>query len=231
MDNLLKNVTIDWDWVKSHVTSRERLKEISESQTKEAIFKQLKNALVAAKSKACPKVSLAKENIAVFNPTSIELKCGVVLTSKELSSHIKGATDIYVFLVTIGKDLEEAASSSMGSGDHLLGYLLDRIGSFAVESLAKNAEETLRTSLAKEHLSVSMRFSPGYCDWHIEEQFKLAKIIDFSKAGITLTKNCMMIPKKSISAIVGIGSEKLFAEVTSPCTLCNMKTCDYRRRT
>jgi cobalamin-dependent methionine synthase I len=143
---------------------------------------------------------------------------------------MKGATEIYAFLVTIGKDVEDAATSCMDSGDHLLGYLLDRAGSFAVESLAKNTEDALRRALAPKDLSVSMRFSPGYCDWPVEEQFKLIKIIDFAKAGVTLTKSCVMIPKKSISAVVGIGPKELFAKAKSPCALCNMKVCDYRRK-
>jgi len=63
----------------------------------------------------------------------------------------------------------------------------------------------------------------------VEEQFKLARIIDFSKAGVTLSENCMMIPKKSISAIVGIGPKQLFSNIKSPCAVCNMKVCGYRR--
>ncbi|MFA6321420.1 MAG: vitamin B12 dependent-methionine synthase activation domain-containing protein [Candidatus Omnitrophota bacterium] len=230
MHNIAKNINIDWRWVVSHVSVREKLKDMTEGSTKEAILEQLEKALTIAKSKAAPSIIMTKKNIVHFNSLSFEVEGGVTLCSKELTSHIKGADAIYAFAATIGNDIEEAATSYMNSGDHLLGYLLDRIGSFAVESLAKNTEEALRSLMTQKHLSVSMRFSPGYCDWPIEEQFKLAKIIDFSKAGITLTKNCMMLPKKSISAVVGIGPERLFAKTISPCALCNMKTCDYRRR-
>jgi hypothetical protein len=230
MENLAKIISIDWKWVEAHLSARERLKEISEDSTKEAALSTLKEALDIAKSKAAPKISFAEKKIVEFRPGSFELEEGVTLSSRELSSHIKGANRILAFLVTIGRDVEEAATSYMNSGDHLLGYLLDRAGSFAVESLAKNTEEGLRRNLLLENLSVSMRFSPGYCDWPIEEQFKLALIIDFGNAGVTLTKSCMMIPKKSISAVVGIGPGGLFTKIKSPCILCNMKVCDYRRK-
>ncbi len=229
MDNLLKDIAVDWHWVESNISSKEKLGNISEGPTKKSILEQLKNALVIAGPEAKPAVSIAKDGIVNSGPASILLESGVSLSGKELSSHMKGASFIYAFLVTIGKGLEDAASAYMNSGDHLMGYLLDRLGSFAVESLAKNAEEILRQRLAAENLSVSMRFSPGYCDWPIEEQFKLAKIINFAEAGVTLTENCMMIPKKSITAIVGVGPEKLFAKVQSPCSVCNMKVCNYRR--
>jgi len=281
MDNLTKTVTIDWEWVRTHLSARERLEKIAEGSTKEAVLTHLKEALDIAESKAAPAIALVKKEIINFKPYSFEVEGGITLSGRELSSYmklpglkagvsicpepppslklwrdpapgstdggkipprlsavsrprfwgggIKGATHIYAFLVTIGKGVEEAATSLMNSGDHLLGYLLDRAGSFAVESMAKNMEDTLRRSLAPENLSVSMRFSPGYCDWPIEEQFKLAGIIDFAKAGVVLTENCVMIPKKSISAVVGIGPKVLFAKVKSPCAVCNMKVCDYRR--
>ena len=224
-----KSLEIDWKWVEAHTSTREKIGKIGDGPAKEAVLDHLKEALEIAKSKAAPAISIAKLRILKFNPDSLELGNGIILFTKELSSSLKGATHIYAFVVTIGKGLEEAASAYMDSGDHLLGYLLDRIGSFSVESLAEKVESDLRSDLAPEGLGVSMRFSPGYCDWRIEEQFKLAGIIDFAKAGITLTESCMMIPKKSISAVVGVGPKELFSKRISPCTVCNMKVCEYRR--
>ena len=229
MDNIINTATIDWEWVSSHLSTRERIEKIGAGAAKKAVLEHLKEALETAKSKAAPLIYSVKKEIVNFNPDSFRIEGDITFSGKELSGHIKGATHICAFLVTIGKDIEEAASSYMNSGDHLLGYLLDRAGSFAAESMAKNAEDGLRRALAPENLSVSMRFSPGYCDWPIEEQFKLTRILDFSKAGVTLSDNCMMIPKKSISAVVGIGPKELFSKVKSPCSLCNMKVCDYRR--
>lgn len=231
MDNLEKTVGIDWRWVEAHTSTGEKIEKIGEGSTKEAVLRHLKEAMEIAKSKAAPKISFVKKEILNFKPGSFELYGNITLTSKELSSYIKGATHIYAYLVTIGKDVEDAATFHMDSDDHLTGYLLDRIASFAVESMAKNMESALRSALAPEGLSVSMRFSPGYCDWPLEDQFKLAQVIDFSKAGVTLSETCMMIPKKSISAVVGIGPKELFSKLISPCTICNMKVCDYRRNT
>ncbi len=229
MDNLEKTIGIDWRWVEVHTSDIEKIEKIGEGSTREAVLSQLKEALEIAKAKAIPKASLAETNILNFKPDSLELDGGITFSTRDLPSHIKGSTRICAFLVTIGKGLEDAASSYMISGNHLLGYLLDRIGSFAVESLAENMESRLRCSLAPDNLGVSARFSPGYRDWPIEEQFKLAGIIDFAKAGVTLTENCMMSPKKSISAVVGIGPKELFSKIISTCAVCNVKVCDYRR--
>lgn len=229
MDSLIKNIAVDWEWVEKHLSARERIDKIGAGIARDEALKSLKAALDIARSKAAVRISLVKKAITGFHPESFELEGGIHLATKELARHMKGATHIYAFVTTVDGEIEEAATSYMNSGDHLLGYLLDRIGSFAVESLAKNIEESLRRELAAKDLSVSMRFSPGYCDWRLEEQFKLAQVIDFGKAGVTLTKNCMMVPKKSISAVVGIGPKGLFKDIKSPCAVCNMKVCDYRR--
>ena len=224
-----KTIEIDWKWVEAHTSAREKIEKIGDGLTREAVLDHLKEAIDIAKSKAAPAMSVAKLKILKFNPDFLELDNGITLVTKELSSSLKGATYIYAFLVTIGKDLEESASSCMNSGNHLLGYLLDRIGSFAVESLAETMESDLRSSLAPAGLGVSMRVSPGYCDWRIEEQFKLARTVDFAKAGVALNESCMMTPRKSISAVVGVGPKELFSKRISPCEICNMKVCDYRR--
>jgi cobalamin-dependent methionine synthase I len=132
-------------------------------------------------------------------------------------------------VVTIGDGMEKEASAFMAKKEPLYGYLLDRIGSLAVESLAEIFEEKLRGRQHASKRSCSMRLSPGYCDWPIEEQVIMAKALDFPKAGIRLTKKCMMIPRKSISAMVAMGPKGLFEKGRPQCLACDREDCDYRR--
>ena len=230
MDELINTITIDWDWVAASLARKERFDSAKDETVKKALGEFALKSIEISKNKAVPGIAIVKKDILSLEPGSIEIEKDIKFMTKELANHLKGASQIYIYVVTIGKSIENAATECMKSGDPLTGYLLDRTGSFAVESLAKNTEYAIRKALALQNLSVSMRFSPGYCDWPIEEQFKLAKLIDFQKAGVTLSENCMMIPKKSISAIVGIGPKELFTKIQSPCTVCNMKVCDYRRK-
>jgi len=202
--------SISWNWV------RERLIKLEKVPLN--MHTCLDECLDEARHLAKPKKLAIKKAVSAFRPES-----------PSLISCIKGATHIIVFLVTIGKKVEEKATYWMDKDEGLRGYLLDRIGSLAVESLAEQVEESLRAKYEPENLSVSMRFSPGYCDWPIEEQFKISKMLDFSKIGVILTKSCMMVPKKSISAIVAIGPKGTFSSKVSPCSICDRKDCDYRR--
>lgn len=205
------DMKIDWDWVKESLFKKERIVPGSP----DTVLDSADESIDRAKSLAAPKAIVMKK---IFTPSG-----------KLVSSYIKGTSDIYVFLVTIGPAVEEEASRLMKTGESLSGYLLDGVGSLAVESLAENLEDRLRKEYKIKGKSVSMRLSPGYCDWPVEEQTKLDAILDFSKIGVRLTENCMMIPRKSISGLLGIGPAGLFSKAKSQCNICNMKGCDYRR--
>ncbi len=219
------NIGIDWDWVKDILEKKERIPAGSQN----AIAKSLCNSIEAAKKLASPEIAAMKKMIMSFGESAINIVEGERLTGSTLASHLRGSTHVHLFIVTLGPAIENKASALMKKADSLSGYLLDRIGSFAVESLAENLERALRAEYESKGQSVSMRFSPGYCDWPIEEQVKLNALLDFSKAGVRLNKSCMMKPTKSISGVIGIGPRDLFFKKKSQCVICSMKSCAYRR--
>ena len=216
-----EDIEIDWDWVDSELSKIERIPPPGRIAAEDCI----KEAKTLARPKA---ISITKKIIDIV-PGSIEVEGSVVFPGGRLAAYIKGAKYLHLFLVTIGSGIEESASMWMSKGEFLYGYLLDRIGSLAVESLAEAMEKRLRAIHASNSESVSMRFSPGYCDWPLEEQFALAKVLDFSKAGVHLTEKCMMVPRKSISAMVAIGPGNLFSKTSPQCVVCDKADCDYRR--
>lgn len=216
------DIRIDWPWVRDELMKKERIGRGSAPHA--ALEKYCKEA----RRFAVPTVISVEKKIACPRPGAVRVSPSVTLHGARLQDALRGASHACIFLATIGDGLENAASSYMKAGDSLEGYILDRIGSFAVESLAEGFEDHLRKIYGAKKLSVSMRVSPGYCDWPVEEQSKLAKLLDFSRAGVRLTEACMMVPKKSISGLVGIGPEGLFSKTGSRCGMCDNKECTYR---
>jgi len=211
---------IDWISVKTELFDKEGIGKIKDPHQKGILSTCAEECLETAKKLARPKVISSIKSSDILK----ELSPG-----KKISAYIKGADRVCIFVATIGGRLETEASRLMGSGDHLRGYLLDRIGSFAVENTAEDFENSLRVKHAAKNASVSNRFSPGYCEWPTKEQKNLDKIVGFKKAGIKLTSNLMMIPKKSISGIMAIAPAKVFSKKRSQCSICDMKDCSYRR--
>ena len=222
-------IGVDWEWVKNELKARERIGANDDSDRGLAISKSLDECLTKAKSLSKPNYIRRVKKIALIGKDFIEIESGIRFSTGRIAQYIKDSSDIVIFLVTIGDEIEKIAGELTSGKEPLQGYLLDRIGSFAVESLAGSIEKKLRKDYSGLKKSVSKRYSPGYCDWPIEEQRILAKILDFSKIGVTLNESCMMQPKKSISAIVAIADKGVFTESGSNCEICERKDCLYRR--
>jgi hypothetical protein len=222
-------VGVDWPWVKEQVIKSEKINPDNKDEGTDNIRNSLDECMRKARSLALSKYIYTEKKIIRLDPDFIELEGGTKFNTSRIPSYIKGADRLVLLVVTIGDEIENEASFLTSGKDPLKGYLLDRIGSFAVESLADRLEKRLRKDYTLKKNSVSSRFSPGYCDWAIEEQFQMAKVIDFFSAGVMLTEGCMMIPKKSISAIVAVADEGVFKEFVSSCDVCDLKDCTYRR--
>jgi len=219
----------DWAWVEYELKARERINTDDKSERGTAIVKALNKSITRAKALLKPNYIQTIKKITSIGNNFIELEGGVRFSSGKISGYIKGASHLAIFLVTIGDGIENMASELTKDKEPLEGYLLDRTGSFAVESLAESIEKKIRRDYSILGKSISRRYSPGYCDWPIEEQRILAKILDFSKVGVSLNEACMMQPKKSISAIVAIADKGIFTESGSTCEICEKKDCSYRR--
>jgi hypothetical protein len=224
-------IGVDWDKVKKEVLRTEKIDSHAKDERSAKILASLGESIRKARSLVTTRYAYKEYTIKNPGEGAIELSEGTKLSASKIQCFIKGASGIVIFVVTIGDALEKEAGVLTSGKDLLGGYLLDRIGSFAVESLAERLEKRLRKDYSGQKKSLSSRFSPGYCDWPVEEQFKLDKALDFSKAGVKLTEGCMMVPKKSVSAIAAVADEGVFKDFISSCDICDNAGCDFRRKT
>lgn len=215
--------SIDWDWVEKELFSKERIDKSKD------ISKCARSCMKTAPRLCKARVAASEFGLAGADDIRIKLNDGSALGAPKISDFLKDADSIVAAAVTIGPGIEREAARFMKKGDILSGYIIDRIGSYAVESLMGSFERALREKMSEEKKSVSVRFSPGYCDWSVEEQRKIVKMTGASRIGIKLTESFMMSPKKSITAVMGIGPIGLFKSNSSQCSRCGMKDCGYRR--
>lgn len=142
-------------------------------------------------------------------------------------SQLKGIEAIAVFVVTIGSELERRARELMADpGYSLEGYVLDTIGSVAVESAADALEKEVAGAAADHGWRITNRFSPGYCTWKTAGQQALFSLLPAGPAGITLSESSLMAPIKSISGVIGLGPS--VAHRPYMCDICSMTTCHQR---
>ena len=153
----------------------------------------------------------------------------IIFKSRIIAKLLERCPQVAIFLVTIGKYLEETAFQLARDGLILQATVLDAIGSDAVEKMADFAQDRINEVAKAQGLVTSRRFSPGYCDWNIGQQRMLFYALTGNTVGIRLTGECLMIPQKSISGIIGIGPSIDKVENYNPCKTCNKKDCPERR--
>ncbi|MDH5364773.1 MAG: hypothetical protein OEW82_06375 [Dehalococcoidia bacterium] len=153
----------------------------------------------------------------------------IIFKSQVIAQLLEHCNQVAIFLVTIGKYLEETTSQLAKDGLILQATVLDAIGSGAVEKVADFVQDKIKEIAEAQGLVTSRRFSPGYCDWNIGQQRMLFWALTGNTLGVRLTGECLMIPQKSISGIIGIGPSKGNVEDYNPCKFCEKQDCPGRR--
>ncbi len=153
----------------------------------------------------------------------------IAFESSVLARLLEKCEQVGIFALTIGSHLEEMSDYLAKNNLVLQATVLDAIGSTAAEQLAEYVENILRSSATLSELVISRRFSPGYCDWDVTQQEMVFEALQGETTDIRLTEESLMIPRKSISGIIGIGSNDFGIETYNPCISCKTKDCPGRR--
>jgi cobalamin-dependent methionine synthase I len=131
------------------------------------------------------------------------VKAGYRLTGSILLKHLKQIEMVTLFACTIGEDLEKRVKVLMGEGRTTEAAMLDAVAGEAVEGVANQVNEIIQREANLKKYKLRRRFSPGYGDWGIEEQKEVLRLIGAEQIGLSLTAACVMVPEKSISALIG----------------------------
>jgi len=146
---------------------------------------------------------------------------GVTFESSILSRNLDGANKVFPYIITVGPELERAASAQ---GDLLKQYYLEEMANMALESAAEWLGGQLEALYGVTDLA---NMSPGSLeDWPITEQAKLFSIFGDTERsiGVRLTESMLMLPRKSISGILFPSEEGFVA-----CQLCERARCPGRK--
>lgn len=171
---------------------------------------------------------IAKNDQIIVPEGKLYINNEVFNINKIIAGQIRSAEFIALFACTIGNEVEQHSKKYMEKSDLLEGYIFDLIGSEAAEETARVIHESIKRIVSKSGYKITNRFSPGYCNWSVSEQFKLFESFGEKRFGIKLTDSALMNPVKSVSGIVGIGENVRFKPYT--CNLCTDEKCIYRNR-
>jgi len=145
---------------------------------------------------------------------------GVTLTSRVLRDNLDQADRGFPFVASGGWELDGWVTEK---DDPLERRVADVLSEMALYLALGALKERLREEY---HLATISRMSPGSLeDWPLQEQRGLFQLFDDTERaiGVRLTKDLMMLPRKSLSGIL-FASDELFES----CLLCPKEECPAR---
>ena len=146
--------------------------------------------------------------------------------SRDLDHHLRHCTEGILFAVTLGAEtdrlLRRWSAQSMAKaavGQAVCAVWLDQLCADYCDSFLPTLDEG-------QYLTPS--FSPGYGDWDLAAQRQVLDLLQAPKRiGLTLTAGGMLVPEKSITALVGL-SDRQEESCGQKCMRCQKKNCAFR---
>ncbi len=154
----------------------------------------------------------------------------ITLEGNDIALHLENCHSIIVFCATLGQGIDKQLLS-LQLTDMASYFLLDACANSCIEQVADIAQQQIIDNFKKQNEYFTMRYSPGYGDLPLSLQPEIIKLLNTEKQiGVTCTKTYLLMPKKSITAIIGVSKVAVTGRL-STCNTCNIKDkCEYRKR-
>ena len=150
------------------------------------------------------------------------------VSSKSLAKNLSCCNEIILFTATIGIETDRLIQKYSALSP-VYAVVLQAVGAAAIESWCNELNFRFAEREQKNKHYLRPRFSPGYGDLPLNMQKDIFRVLDCSrKIGVTLTDSLMMLPTKSVSAIIGL-SDCDSGCVPSGCESCKKTDCLFRR--
>ncbi len=139
---------------------------------------------------------------------------------------LSGGDQAVLMAATLGTETEILIRRAQGE-NMAAAVILDALASAAIENVCDNLCKDLAAELAPRKLT--SRFSPGYGDFPLAQQKELCSVLNVTRLlGITLSPGGLMIPQKSVTALMGVSDRQTLS--AAGCEGCTQAVnCLYRK--
>lgn len=156
---------------------------------------------------------------------------GVILLGEDIKKHLLGAKSVAVMAATLGFEAERAMMR-LGQRSTTSEVIFNAACTALIEAVSDRCEGEIVELARQRGLVTSYRYSPGYGDFPLEQQPEILGVIEAgTRLGITLTDSMLMLPKKSVSALIGLYPKGAgVRRGGSSCETCeNRENCEFRK--
>ena len=152
---------------------------------------------------------------------------GMQLTGEDIARHLAECDRMLLMAATLSGQADQLIHRA-GISDMTRSLAMDALASAGIEQVCNRAEECFREQLPDTYFT--WRFSPGYGDLPLSLQPEILRLLDAEKRlGLTVTPEHILIPRKSVTAIIGLADHPL-KKGARGCATCRMReTCMFRK--
>lgn len=148
--------------------------------------------------------------------------------SRALRKNLTDCDRILYFAATLGAGVDQLLCR-YGKLQMSKAVILQAASAAMLEDYCDEVNEQIRGEYEEKGLYLRPRFSPGYGDFPLECQPALTSCLEAGKrVGITLTDSFLMMPSKSVTAVIGVSTVPRTCTVKG-CEACGKLDCSYRR--
>jgi hypothetical protein len=150
-----------------------------------------------------PRVAIRKIVVGKGGAGRLVSEDGIELRSETLRQRLARAESVVAVVGTIGNELEASAASR----DLEQSLILEALGTAGITTLAESILDDIRRAAKQQGLEATRALYPGMKGWELGEgQAQIFALVDGRAAGVSLNSSFVMMPRKSVSFLVGIGS-------------------------
>jgi len=185
-------------------------------------------------SSSHPAAIIAEVSVPEFDTTYK----GEGMNEKEtpLDAVFRKADNLALFAATIGEEVSHKINQLFDVNEFALASMLDSVASASADKtgdvLEKHFYDILKSKSKISSSTGILRYSPGYCGWHISGQKKLFELLHPEEIGIQLLSSYLMKPLKSVTGVIVSGDKKIhiFKDSYPFCAHCKSHSCRDRIR-
>lgn len=153
----------------------------------------------------------------------------LTLPGDAIQRHLSHCHRALLMAATLGADAERLLLHTQVT-DMAQALILDSSASAAIENVCDNLEADLRSQVESQGFFLTDRFSPGYGDLPLSLQSQFCTLLNTQRQiGLTVSQTSLLIPRKSVTAILGISDQPRLTR-SSGCQNCALfETCQIRK--
>ena len=156
----------------------------------------------------------------------------VELRGRDVFRHLKDARCCALVAATLGM-ASERRLRLLARQNPLDAAILDAAGSAYIEAAVDEMDAAVGNAAQEAGLTRKWRFSCGYGDCPLAAQDAIVAALDATRRiGLTVTDSHLLLPAKSVTAMVGLFDGDAHAADTRPsCAICRLAgSCSFRAR-